>query len=83
VVTVRKLVFEQDPFSFGDKVLEKWYPTLEAGPHAASSLMPQSALRDSGPCVVEKIAFWSAGPKCGNYFRVAESGRRCDVTVTK
>ena len=25
-VTVRKLEFEQDAFSFGDKVLEKWYP---------------------------------------------------------
>ena len=26
VITVRKLVFEQDPFAFGDKVLETWYP---------------------------------------------------------
>jgi len=24
------------------------------------------------------MAFWSAGPKCGNYFHAAESGRRCD-----
>lgn len=31
VITVKKLVFEQDPFAFGDKVLEKWYPTLEEG----------------------------------------------------
>ena len=23
---MRKLEFEQDAFSFGDKVLEKWYP---------------------------------------------------------
>jgi hypothetical protein len=26
----------------------------------------------------KKMAFWSAGPKCGNYFHAAESGRRCD-----
>jgi uncharacterized membrane protein YgcG len=31
VITVRKLVFETDPFVFGDKVLEKWYPTVEEG----------------------------------------------------
>eukprot|EP00227_Mantoniella_beaufortii_P019575 CAMPEP_0197588362 /NCGR_PEP_ID=MMETSP1326-20131121/9670_1 /TAXON_ID=1155430 /ORGANISM="Genus nov. species nov., Strain RCC2288" /LENGTH=288 /DNA_ID=CAMNT_0043153181 /DNA_START=72 /DNA_END=938 /DNA_ORIENTATION=- len=31
VVTIRKLVFEQDPFAFGDKVLESWYPTLADG----------------------------------------------------
>ena len=31
VVTVRKLEFEQDPYLFGDKVLETWYPTLEEG----------------------------------------------------
>ena len=31
VVTIRKLVFEQDPFAVGDKVLETWYPTLEEG----------------------------------------------------
>jgi hypothetical protein len=26
----------------------------------------------------KEIVFWSAGPKCGNYFHAAESGRRCD-----
>ena len=32
----------------------------------------------------KKIAFWSAGPKCGNYFRAAESGQPVgDVTTTK
>ena len=35
-------------------------------------------LRDSGPCVAKRMAFWSAGPKCGDYFHAAESGRRCD-----
>ena len=34
-------------------------------------------LRDSGLCR-KKMAFWSSGPKCGNYFHAAESGRRCD-----
>lgn len=30
-VTVRKLEFENDAFAFGDKVIEKWYPTVEQG----------------------------------------------------
>jgi hypothetical protein len=30
-VTVRKLEFENDAFAFGDKVIEKWYPTVEEG----------------------------------------------------
>ncbi|CAL8465281.1 g4816 [Coccomyxa elongata] len=30
-VTVRKLEFENDAFAFGDKVIEKWYPTVEIG----------------------------------------------------
>ena len=32
-------------------------------------------LRDS---VSKKMVFWSTGPKCGNYFHAAESGRRQD-----
>lgn len=42
VVTVRKLVFEQDPFAFGDKVLEKWYPTLEEGNDKGNLLLVQT-----------------------------------------
>ena len=30
------------------------------------------------PLCRKKTAFWSAGPKCGNYFHAAESGRRWD-----
>ena len=30
-VTVRKLEFENDAFAFGDKLVEKWYETVEAG----------------------------------------------------
>ena len=30
-VTVRKLEFENDAFVFGDKLVEKWYPTVEEG----------------------------------------------------
>jgi len=41
VVTVRKLVFEQDPFAFGDKVLETWYPTLEEGNNKGNLLLVQ------------------------------------------
>ena len=36
VITVRKLVFEQDPFAFGDKVLETWYPSRELGTRKAT-----------------------------------------------
>lgn len=39
VITVRKLVFEQDPFAFGDKVLETWYPTLEDGNNKGNLLL--------------------------------------------
>ncbi|KAK9805499.1 hypothetical protein WJX72_001601 [[Myrmecia] bisecta] len=31
VATVRKLEFENDAFAFGDKIIEKWYPTVEQG----------------------------------------------------
>jgi hypothetical protein len=31
VVTVRKLVFEADPFAFADQVIENWFPTVEEG----------------------------------------------------
>lgn len=39
VITVKKLVFEQDPFAFGDKVLETWYPTLEEGNNKGNLLL--------------------------------------------
>ena len=28
---MRKLEFENDAFVFGDKLVEKWYPTVEEG----------------------------------------------------
>jgi hypothetical protein len=31
VITVRKLEFENDAFAFGDKIIEKWYPTVQQG----------------------------------------------------
>ncbi len=31
LITVRKLEFENDAFAFGDKVIEKWYPTVQQG----------------------------------------------------
>ena len=43
VITVRKLVFEQDPYAFGDKVLETWYPTLEEGNTKGNFLLVKSA----------------------------------------
>ena len=32
-------MFEQDPFAFGDKVLETWYPTLEEGNNKGNLLL--------------------------------------------
>ena len=31
LITVRKLEFENDAFAFGDKIIEKWYPTVQQG----------------------------------------------------
>lgn len=31
MATLRKLEFENDAFAFGDKLIEKWYPTQEQG----------------------------------------------------
>jgi len=42
VVTVRKLVFETDPFAFGDKVLEQWYPTVQEGNNKGNLLLVKS-----------------------------------------
>jgi len=39
VVTVRKLEFENDAFGFGDKIIEKWYPTVEEGNNKGILLM--------------------------------------------
>jgi hypothetical protein len=35
------------------------------------------------PLCRKNMAFWSAGPKCGNYFHAAESGRRCDEMLRR
>ena len=43
VVTVRKLEFEQDPYLFGDKVLETWYPTLEEGNDKGNFLLVKTS----------------------------------------
>jgi len=43
VITVRKLVFEQDPYAFGDKILETWYPTVEEGTNKGNFLLVKTA----------------------------------------
>lgn len=43
VATVRKLEFETDPFAFGDKVIEKWYPSVEQGTNKGILLVVTSA----------------------------------------
>ncbi|EEH60634.1 uncharacterized protein MICPUCDRAFT_12801, partial [Micromonas pusilla CCMP1545] len=58
VVTVRKLVFEQDPFAFGDKVLETWYPTLEEGNNKGQILLVKNTKEGSvvgGPAFLKAV----------------------------
>jgi len=43
VATVRKLEFETDPFAFGDKVIEKWYPSVEQGANKGILLVVSSS----------------------------------------
>lgn len=58
VVTVKKLVFEQDPFAFGDKVLETWYPTLEEGNNKGNLLLVKNTKEGAivgGPAFLKAI----------------------------
>jgi uncharacterized membrane protein YgcG len=58
VITVRKLVFEQDPFAFGDKVLETWYPTLEDGNNKGNLLLVKNTKEGAivgGPAFLKAV----------------------------
>ena len=58
VITVRKLVFEQDPFAFGDKVLETWYPTLETGNNKGNLLLVKNSKEGAivgGPAFLKAV----------------------------
>lgn len=43
VATVRKLETENDAFAFGDKLIEKWYETVEKGTNKGILLVVTSA----------------------------------------
>ena len=43
VATVRKLETENDAFAFGDKLIEKWYKTVEQGDKKGILLVVTSA----------------------------------------
>lgn len=43
VATVRKLETENDAFAFGDKLIEKWYQTVEQGNKKGILLLVTSA----------------------------------------
>lgn len=58
VVTVRKLEFETDPFAYGDKVLENWYPTAALGDKKGVVLMVSSgkeAAVSGGPSFMDAL----------------------------
>lgn len=43
VVTLRKLEFENDAFAFGDKLVERWYPTEAEGTNKGVLLVVTTA----------------------------------------
>mmetsp|Transcript_39383 Transcript_39383/g.47753 ORF Transcript_39383/g.47753 Transcript_39383/m.47753 type:complete len:296 (+) Transcript_39383:62-949(+) len=58
VVTIRKLVFETDPFAFADQVLEGWYPTAELGNDKGLLLVVQTSKEGAlvgGPNFMSKV----------------------------
>ena len=58
VITIRKLVFEQDPFAFGDKVLETWYPTVEVGNNKGNLLLVKNSKEGAivgGPALLKGV----------------------------
>jgi uncharacterized membrane protein YgcG len=66
VVTVRKLVFEADPFAFADQVIENWFPTVEEGDKVGVLLLTTTSkegalvggpsfMKAVGPAIVEGI----------------------------
>jgi len=58
VVTVRKLVFEQDPFAFADQVIENWFPTVEEGDKVGVLLLSTSSKEGAlvgGPSFMKAI----------------------------
>ena len=58
VATVRKLEVEGDPFALGDKMVEHWYPTVEAGTNKGVLLLVTAA-RDGavtgGPAFLKAV----------------------------
>lgn len=58
VATVRKLEVEGDPFALGDKIIEKWYPTVAEGTNKGILLLVTAA-RDGavtgGPAFLKAV----------------------------
>ena len=69
VITIRKLVFEQDPFAFGDKVLETWYPTIEVGSNKGNLLLVKSS--KEGAIV--------GGPAFGSHFGIPKYSNKVSL----
>ena len=58
VVTLRKLVFTADPFEFADKVIEKWYPTVQEGDKHGVLLLVSTGKEGAvvgGPSFMKKV----------------------------
>mmetsp|Transcript_40084 Transcript_40084/g.76613 ORF Transcript_40084/g.76613 Transcript_40084/m.76613 type:complete len:291 (+) Transcript_40084:124-996(+) len=58
VVTVRKLVFESDPFAFADQVIENWFPTVEEGNNVGVLLVSTTSKEGAlvgGPAFMQAV----------------------------
>ena len=79
VITLRKLEFENDPFAFGDKLIEKWYPTVEEGNDKGLLLIVSTAKDGAltgGPKFV-KVRFYG----CSRHIPAAAFAMSCGSTV--
>ena len=72
LITVRKLEFENDAFAFGDKLIEKWYPTVQQGNDKGLLLIATTAKDGAvtgGPAFmkVAAVTLRAQGPWAGSW----------------
>ena len=66
-VTTRKLEFENDAFAFGDKVVEKWYGTVEQGTNKGILVVVttgKDGALTGGPAFMKVLCCRNPDPTC-------------------
>ena len=79
-MTTRKLEFENDAFAFGDKVVEKWYGTVEQGTNKGILVVVttgKDGALTGGPAFMKVLCCRSRGPTCA--LRFTDASRREDL----